>query len=291
MDTIQKAILFGGKAIVSVVNAKDLVQEAVSRQQTNDTASEILGRTLAIGAFLSSGIKGANIKLSVTIEGNGDCGKIIVAGETGGIVRGYVQNAQPKEFKNEEGKRDIARAIGNKGYITVVKDFGLKNPYVGRTEIVNGNFDSDFAYYFTVSEGLPSAVASGTVVENGKVDACGAIIVQPMPNCEEEYIVVLQDIVRNFTDFGEMIKNKSAEEIINEYFGHFECKMMPAIMPEFKCKCSDERMRNIIKALDKKDIEEILEQQGAVEIHCDFCNTYYTYTREQIKEIFEGKNE
>lgn len=289
MDTIQKAILFGGKAIVSVVNAKDLAQEAIEKQQTNDTAGEVLGRVLLIGAFLSSGIKGTNIKLSVTIDGGGKCGKIIVAGETGGVVRGYVENRNPEQVKLENGKNDISGAVGTNGYITVVKDFGLKNPYVGRTEIVNGSIDSDFAYYFTVSEGLPSAVASGAIVENGKVNACGAIIVQPMPNCEEEYIVILQDIVRNFTDFANAIKNNTAEEIIEQNFGHFECKMMPAITPKFECKCSDERMKNIIKALDKKDVEAILESQGVVEIHCDFCNTYYRYNKKQIEEIFEGK--
>lgn len=288
MDTIQKAILFGGKAIVSVVNAKDLAQKAIDLQKTNDVASEVLVRVLSIGAFLSSGIKGADIKLSVTVDGNGKCGKIIVAGETGGIVRGYVQNANPVVSKDQNGKYNISEAFGTKGYLTVVKDFGMKNPYVGRTEIVNGSIDSDFAYYFTVSEGLPSAVATGSIIKDGKVESCGAIIVQPMPNCEEEYIVMLQDIVRNFADFGKTLQEKTVEQIIEENFGHFECKLLPAILPEFRCKCSDERMKGIIRSIDKNELENILKTQGQVEIHCDFCNKYYRYDKNAVEEILRG---
>lgn len=285
MDTIQKAILFGGKAIVTVVNAKDLVQVAADKQQTNDQATEVLGRVLAIGAFISSGIKGTAMKVSININGDGKCGNIIVAGETGGIVRGFVQNRKPQIAKLENGNYDISDAIGKNGSITVIKDFGLKNPYVGKTQLVNGSIDSDFAYYFTSSEGLPTAISSGAIVENGKVLSCGAVIVQPMPNCEEEYIVMLQDIVRNFADFGKLIQSKTPEQIIDDNFGHFECKLMPAITPEFKCKCSEERMQNIIKGLDKKELEDILAKEGQIEIHCDFCNTYYRFDKNKINEI------
>ena len=156
---------------------------------------------------------------------------------------------------------------------------------MGKTQFVNGSIDSDFAYYFTTSEGLPTAVASGAVIKDGKVASCGAIIVQPMPNCEEEYVVVLQDIVRNFTNFGELIQSKTAEEIIEENFGHFECKLMPPVYPEFKCKCSEERMINIIKSLDKEEIKDILAKENKIEIHCDFCNKYYVFDAKRIKEI------
>lgn len=287
MDTIQKAILFGGKAIVTVVNAKDLVQVVKNKQQTNDAATEVLGRVLAIGAFISSGIKGTAMKVSISVNGDGKCGNIIVAGETGGIVRGFVQNRNPQINKLDNRKYDISEAIGENGSITVIKDFGLKNPYVGKTQLVNGSIDNDFAYYFTSSEGLPTAISSGAIVKNGKVLSCGAVIVQPMPNCEEEYIVMLQDIVRNFEDFGSLIQTKTPEQIIDDNFGHFECKLMPAITPEFKCKCSEERMQNIIKGLDKKELEDILAKEGQIEIHCDFCNTYYRFDKDKINEIIK----
>ena len=134
---------------------------------------------------------------------------------------------------------------------------------------------------------MPTAISSGAIVKNGKVLSCGAVIVQPMPNCEEEYIVMLQDIVRNFADFGSLIQTKTPEQIIDDNFGHFECKLMPAITPEFKCKCSEERMQNIIKGLDKKELEDILAKEGQIEIHCDFCNTYYRFDKDKINEIIK----
>lgn len=289
MDVIQKAILFGGKAIVSVVDARQLTQTAVDKQCTNDAAGEALGRVLAIGAFMSAGIKGADIRLSITIDGGGQCGKIIVAGQTGGVVRGFVQNRQPNVSRNENAKFDMSECVGCEGSITVIKDFGMKSPYVGKTQLVNGTIDSDFAYYFTTSEGLPSAVSSGAEVTDGVVQSCGCIIVQPMPNCEDEYIVVLQDIVRNFADFGSLIKQKTPEQIIEENFGHFDCKMLAPITPRFECQCSEERMKNIIRSLDKAELEDILAKENKVEIHCDFCNTNYVFEGTQIEQILADK--
>lgn len=286
MDTIQKAILFGGKAIVSVVDAKELVQKAIDAQETTDGAGEVLGRSLAMGAFLAAGIKGANIKMSMSIEGGGSLGKIIVAGRTGGVVRGFVENRKAILPLLDNGKYDISSGIGKDGYLTVIKDFGMKEPYVGRSAIVNGSLDTDFAYYLTVSEQLPSAIASGAVIKNGVVKSCGMIAVQPMPNCEEEIIFVLQDIVRNFTSFGDMLLDKSAIDIINDHFGHFECKMLEPIVPRFECQCSDERMRAVVKSLGKEDAMQLVKENGIIEIHCDFCNHYYRYDGKAVEEIF-----
>ena len=286
MDIIQKAILFGGKAIVSVVDAKDLANEAIKAQGTTGGASEVLARSLGFGSFLCAGIKGTNIKLSMAIEGDGSLGKIIVAGVSGGVVRGYVENRNAKLPLLENGKYDIASGIGTNGTISVIKDFGMKEPYVGKSAIVNGTLDTDLSYYLTVSEQLPSAVATGAIIEDGKVKSCGVIVVQPMPNCEEEYLVVLQDIVRNFADFGVLMTEKSVDEIIEENFGHFECKMLEPIYPFFQCMCSEERMNNVVKAIGLKEARQIVREDGRIEIHCDFCNKYYRYSKSQVELIF-----
>lgn len=287
MDCIRKAILFGGKAIVSVVSATDLSDKIIKKHGMNDGAAEVLCRILAIGAFLSAGIKGANIKMSLTVDGNGSLGKIIVAGESGGKVRGYVENKTAELPLSDNGKYDIAKGIGNRGYITVIKDFGMKEPYLGRTELVNGSLDADFAYYFTTSEQLPTAVATGAIINGVECKTCGAIIVQPMPNCDEDIITVLQDIVSNFNDVGNLMLTKEPDEIIKYYFGHFECKLLPEIYPEFECKCSEARMRNIVASLGKQEAEDIIKENGNINIHCDFCNTDYTYDAEEINKIFK----
>ncbi len=287
MDIIRKAILFGGKAIVSVVDAKQLANDAINAQGTTGGASEVLARSLAFGAFLSAGIKGTNIKLSISIEGDGSLGKIIVAGMSGGVVRGYVENRSAKLPLLQDGKYDIASGIGANGTISIIKDFGMKEPYMGKSMLVNGTLDADLAYYLTVSEQLPSAVASGAIIgEDGVAKSCGVIVVQPMPNCEDEYLVVLQDIVRNFTDFGQLMIDKTVDEIIEENFGHFECKMLEPIYPRFECQCSQERMDNVIRAIGLKEARQIVRQDGRIEIHCDFCNKYYRYTKSQVEAVF-----
>ena len=286
MDTIRKAILFGGKAIVSVISAKELSDKIIKKHGLIGGNAEVLSRLLSIGAFLSAGIKGANIKMSMTIDGNGSLGKIIVAGETGGKVRGYLENKDAVIPMLENGKFDVASGIGNQGYITVIKDFGMKEPYMGRTQLVNGSIDADFAYYFTISEQLPTAIATGAVIENGSCVSCGAVIVQPMPNCEDEIITILQDIVTNFTDVGELLKTKTPDEIIDDNFGHFECKLLPEITPQFECKCSNERMKTIIRSLGKDEAMDIIKENGSINIHCDFCNTDYCYDINDVKSIF-----
>ena len=287
MDIIRKAILFGGKAIVSVVDAKDLANDGIKAQGTSGGASEVLARSLAFGAFLSAGIKGTNIKLSISIEGDGSLGKIIVAGVSGGIVRGYVENRSAILPVLDNGKFDIASGIGTNGTISVIKDFGMKEPYVGKSSLVNGTLDADLSYYLTVSEQLPSAVASGAIIaDDGTVKSCGVIVVQPMPNCEEEYLFVLQDIVRNFADFGQLMIDKSVDEIIEENFGHFECKMLEPINPRFECQCSKERMDNVVRAIGLKEARQIVRLDGRIEIHCDFCNKYYRYNKSQVESLF-----
>lgn len=287
MDIIRKAILFDGKAIVSVVSAKDLSDKIIKKHDLKDGSAEVLARILAIGAFLSAGIKGANIKMSLTVDGDGSLGKIIVAGENGGKVRGFVQNQNIDIPKLDNGRYDVSKGIGKKGFITVIKDFGMKEPYVGRTELVNGSLDADFAYYFTVSEQLPTALASGAVICGNECQSCGAIIVQPMPNCNDEIITVLQDIVSNFTDVGRMLLEKTPDEIINDNFGHFECKLLPEIYPEFECKCSDEKMQMIIKSLGESEALDIIKENKYINIHCDFCNTDYTYNVDDVNKIFK----
>lgn len=284
MDTITKAMLFGGSALVSVIDAKDIAKDVMRLHKPSKLAGSVLARTLAMTAFMSAGFKGVGLKMSVAIEGDGALGKIIACGKTGGVVRGYIENKDVTIDDCDE-KLAIAKGIGM-GNMTVIKDFGMKDPYVGKCELLKSDIDSDFAYYFTASEQLPSAVASGCVIENGKVLSCGAIIVQPMPNCDEEKIFILEDIVSNFTDFGAMLKEKSAQEIIDFYFGHFECKTIDVTYPKYECICSKERMDKIVRSLGYDEAKAIVHDQGQIEIHCDFCNEYYRYDMQSVNKLF-----
>lgn len=281
-DSITKAMLFNGKAIVSIIDIKDIADYACKCQKLTAIGGTALARVLAYTAFLSAGMKGTAIKLSITFDGDGDFGKIITAGSTGGLVRGYVEN-------RDANPETIAKGIGA-GSLSVIKDFGLKDPYNGRVELARSDIDSDFAYYFNISEQLNTACISGAVFDNDSCKCAGAIIVQSMPNCDEETLFVLEDIVsNNFGNVTELLQNKTPEEIIDYNFGHFDCKIIDVIHPLYKCTCSHERVESMVKALGRSEAEDIIRDNGTIEVHCEFCNTYYRFGKKDLDKLFGSR--
>ncbi|MDE6276005.1 MAG: Hsp33 family molecular chaperone HslO [Clostridia bacterium] len=280
---IKRAILFGGKAIVSVLDTTTTVNDAIKIHGYSSSVAAAMGKALTMTAFMSAGFKGAGNKLTLIIDGNGEGGKMVLCGDFGAKVRGYIQN--PKAC---EGRQvSVSDIVGKSGYLNVIKDFGLKEPYNGLSQIVNGNIDEDFAYYFTTSEQLPSAVALGVKMQDGKCVKAGGIIVQPMPNCSEEEIFILQDIVSNFTDVATLLSEKSAAEIVDFYFGHFEISHLPDIYEEYKCSCSKRRIEEMLLTLGKKEALDIVETQGQIQVGCEFCNSKYVFTKEDVQRMFK----
>ncbi len=280
---IKRAILFGGKAIVSVMDTTSTVQKAIKIHGFSAPVAVAMGKALTIAAFMSAGFKGANNKLTLILDGDGEGGKMVLCGDFGAKVRGYIQN--PKACEGRQAS--VSDVVGKNGSLSVIKDFGLKEPYNGLSQIVNGNIDEDFAYYFTTSEQLPSAVALGVKMQDNVCVKAGGIVVQPMPNCSEEEIFILQDIVSNFTDVASLLSEKSAQEIIDFYFGHFEISHLPDIYEEYKCSCSRHRIEEMLLTLGKKEALEIIEAQGQIQVGCEFCNTKYLFTKEDIQRMFE----
>ncbi|MEG1509506.1 MAG: Hsp33 family molecular chaperone HslO [Clostridia bacterium] len=285
MNTISKAILFGGKAIVTALDTKDMVQKAIDLHKTSDLASCVLGRMLTMTTFMSSGFKSEQNKLSVGIDTSAIAGRVIVSSEYGGNVRGYIENKDIM-LPLVNGKQDIIGAIGKEGILTVIKDFNMKEPYNCKSGLLRGDIASDFAFYFTMSEQLPTAISLAVDVKDGKCLASGGIIVQPMPNCDEGILVVLEDIVNNFKDYEKLLTKFSTEEIIDQNFGHFEIKFLPQLHPEYKCRCSKESIKNLICGLGKKEAYSILEEQGKIEVLCQYCSANYTFNKEDIDDIF-----
>lgn len=280
---IKRAILFGGKAIVSVLDTTKLVADAADIHGFSDSVARAMGKALTMTAFMSGNFKGTANKLTIIIDGNGLGGKAVLCGDYGAKVRGYIENPRASLDKDVS----VSEIIGKEGYLNIIKDFGLKEPYNGLSHLVNGNIDEDFAYYFTVSEQLPSAVALGVDFKDGKCKKAGGVIIQPMPNCSEDEIVILEDIARNFTDVPALLENTGAQGIIDYYFGHFEIKQLPDIREEYKCSCSRERIAAMLLTLGKKEAFDIAEKEGKIEVGCEFCNTKYVFDKEDLKRLFE----
>ena len=278
MDTIKRAMLFDGKAIVDVLDTTEIVQEAINFHNLTDDAAKALGRVLTIGAFISSGFKSRGNKLTIIVDGQGSGGKMVVTADTGAIVRGYIQN--PKAMG------DVKGVVGKNGYINVIKDFGLKEPYNGLSEIMVGDIAMDFAYYFTKSEQLPSAISLDIDVKGGVCKKAAGIIVQPMPNCTEDIIVILEDIVNQMKNIATIVEEKTLQGVIDFYFGHFPMKQLDDINPKYVCSCSKDKVSQMLITLGKDELMNIIKEHGQIEVGCQFCNKKYKYSKEDIEGFF-----
>lgn len=290
MDTITKAMVFDGQVLVSVIKINDIVNIIKDKLNLSNTAITALGRTMTMGAFIASGLKNEKDKFSITINGGGPLGNIVIAGTSDLRLRGYVSNPQCDVPLKENGKIDVGFAVGKEGNITVIKDMGLKEPYVGVSQLISGEIGEDFAYYYMTSEQQPSAIALGVLIENNKAVGAGGIVIQTMPGCKDHIITVLEDIMTKFTNISSKLKDKEPIEIFNEEFSHFEHKILSEMHPKFECICSEERMKNIIRNLSPNECFEILKVDRKMEIKCHFCNSVYKYTAEEVINIRNNKD-
>ena len=278
MDTIKRAMLFDGKAIVDVLDTTEIVQKAINYHKLSDDAAKALGRVLTIGAFISSGFKGIGNKLTIIVDGKGNGGKMVVTADVGSVVRGYIQN--PKAMG------DIKDVVGKNGYINVIKDFGMKEPYNGLSEIVIGDIAMDFAYYFTKSEQLPSAISLDIDVKNGVCKKAAGIIVQPMPNCTDEIIVILEDIVNQMKNIASIVEEKTLQGVIDFYFAHFPMEQLEDVHPKYECSCSKDKVSQMLMTLGKEELNSIIQEHGQIEVGCQFCDKKYTFSKEDIDNLF-----
>lgn len=286
MDIFKRFMLFDKTVLVSVISARGIVDEAIKLHKLSRTASAALGRTLIVGAFMAEQLKSPRHKLSITVNGGGGLGRIVVAGDYGCKVRGYVENPAFELPLNAKGKLDVGGAVGRDGYISVIKDLGLKEPYAGRSALVDGEIANDFAYYFTASEQQPSAVALGVLVDGGGCVAAGGIIMQIMPGCSDNTITVIEDIATNFTAVSSLMKDYTADEIIEKYFGHFDIYALPDILPVYKCNCNKDKIERTVLSLGREEAFDILNTEGKLELVCQFCGKKYDFDKTMLEELF-----
>lgn len=287
MGKIVKGIIFGGKARVAVIDIKDIVNEEIALHNMSPLAAAALGRAMTAGAYISNNLKSAGATFSVTINGNGPLGGIVVAGNGENVIRGYVGNPDIELPLNSNSHLDVGGAVGTDGYITVIKDLGLKDPYVGRCQLISGEIAEDFTKYLYSSEGIRSAVALGVRVDKAGCVSAGGVIVEALPDIEEPMLFMLEDIMTNFVNVSEVLAEKSAEEIFDFYFGHLNSEVFPVEEVMLRCTCSEERTKKTLRALGKKECEEILEEVGKVEMVCPFCDTKYNFSREEIERLWD----
>ena len=287
-DILLRIIDNDQKIRVFAAETTELAEAARRRHELSPIATAALGRTLTAGAMMGAMLKNSRDKLTIQIKGEGPLGGIIVASNSQAKVKGYVYNPEVYLPPNQYGKLDVGGAVGKNGYMNVIRDLGLKEPYIGYVPLVSGEIGEDLSFYFLKSEQTPAIVALGVLVEKtGEVIASGGFIVQVMPDVEDAIIEKLENNLKDLKSVTTYLsEGKRIKEIVEKVTGNPKMQVLETIKPEYICDCSRERMEKAIITLGEKELNDILESQGKVEIECHFCRNKYTFDRHHISELF-----
>ncbi len=284
MDKLIKFMSHVDMVKISCVETTELVEKARKIHGLNPTPSAALGRTLTMGVLMGTMMKNETDKLTIQILGDGPAGQILVCCNNKGEVKGYVTNPLAEAPLNEDGKLNVSGIIG-KGTLNVIKDIGLKEPYSGSVPLQTGEIAEDFAYYYAMSEQIPSAVALGVLVDkDGSVKKAGGYVLQVMPDTPEQIIKLIENRIKESQPITQMLENMSLEEIATYISDDLNTYMVEEINPKYKCDCSRERMEKALISIGKKDILELAEDEKT-ELVCHFCNTKYEFTKEEIMNL------
>jgi molecular chaperone Hsp33 len=286
-DYIIRATAANGSIRAFAADTTHLVEEARKAHGMYPVSSAALGRALTAAAMMSIDLKGEKDKLSITINGEGPLGSIVVIANSQGKVKGYAHNPFVDLSLNAEGKLDVAAAVGKNGRLTVIKDYHMKSPYVGQTELVTGEIAEDLAYYYTVSEQQPSAVGLGVLVNpDGSVKAAGGFIVQPLPDAPDEVISHIEEKLARIASVSLLIEQgKTPEEILSELLDPYDIKVNGYIEPLYQCDCSRQRLESVIISLGSEEIKDIIEEEGKAEVTCHYCNKKYAFSCSELENL------
>lgn len=272
-----------------------LVQKAHDAHNTSNVATAALGRLLTGGVIMGSMLKNETDVMTLQVECAGPIKgmTVTVGGEKDGCInaKGYCINPDVEPPLIENGKLDVGGALGA-GFLNVIKDMGLKEPFAGQTELVTGEIAEDLTYYFATSEQTPSAVALGVLMapEGGQVLCAGGLIVQLLPFAPDDVITKLEEKISTMGPITEMLKNGlSPEQILEHLFSDMGLKINDRVETDFKCDCSKEKVSKAIMSIEAKDIEEMIADNKPIEVNCHFCNTTYSFTPAELAILLKNK--
>ena len=287
MDNIKRFLAYNGRINIVCVSTTELVEEARKVHDLSPLATAALGRTLTMASIIASGLKGEKDTVTLQIKGNGPIGTIVAVSDSKVRTRGYVANPGIELPLRKDGKLNVGAAVGNEGYVYVIKDIGLKEPYVGMSKIVSGEIAEDFANYFYISEQKNSAVALGVLVDKNGVRSAGGYIVTAMPDATEDDLFILENRIKEAKSVSQMLdENMSLEEIAKDITGDENIQTVEdGIVPKYECTCNKEKMENALVSIGKEELEKIIVEDKKAELVCNFCNKKYEFSEEELKKI------
>ncbi len=285
-DYLVRATAADAQVRAFAVTARDTVETARAAHDTSPVMTAALGRLLCAGAMMGSMMKGEADILTLQVQGDGPAGGLTVTADSKGRVKGYAVNPQVILPPNSQGKLDVGGAVGT-GTLRVIKDLGLKEPYVGQTQLQTGEIAEDLTYYFAASEQVPSSVGLGVLMEkNNTVKQAGGFIVQLMPFAEEKVIEKLEANLSRIHSVTKLLEDgNSPEQILGILLEGMDMEILSDMPVEFYCNCSRERVAKALYSIGKKEMDEMIRDGEPIEVKCHFCNTAYQFSVEDLIQI------
>lgn len=288
-DEIIKFLAYDGRISIVCTNTTYLVENARNTHDLSPVATAALGRVLTVSAMMAVNMKQNNDKLTVQIKGNGPIGNIVVVSDNTPKIKGYVENPFVDLPLKNNGKLDVGSAVGKEGFLNIIKDIGLKEPYIGMVPLVSGEIAEDFTNYFYTSEQTRSAVSLGVLVGKDGVISSGGYIVSAMPDATEEQLFILENRIKEAKQISKMIQeNMSLIEIAKDITGDENIKIIKEdIIPKYECDCSKEKFEKALISMGKEEIHNIIKTQESIETVCHFCNKKYNFNKNELEKIIE----
>ena len=288
MGMIYRAVGGNDFIKISVIEGRDIVERARAIHNLTPTASAALGRTLCATAIMGNLMKEENASVTVRINGGGPIGSVVAVSDHLGNVRGYVDDPGCDLPVRQDGKLDVGGAVGRDGLLTVSKDIGLKEPYIGSTELVSGEIAEDFTRYYVESEQVPAACGLGVLVDTDcTIKAAGGFLVQLMPGAPDGLIEKLEDNIFYMDTLTTILAEDGPEEIIAQVMKGLDPRLLETAPAEYRCPCSRERVGAALRSIGREALTELAASPEAVDVGCQFCGKHYAFPAEELTAMAE----
>lgn len=290
MDYMVRATAANAQIRAFAVTSRELVEKARQTHNTSPVITAALGRLLSGAVMMGAMLKGERDLLTIQVSGDGPVKGMTVTADSLGNVKGYAVEPQVMLPPSRAGKLDVGGAVG-KGSLRVIKDMGLKEPYVGQTDLQTGEIADDLTYYFAVSEQVPSSVGLGVLMEkDNTVKQAGGFLIQLMPFAEDEVIDRLEENLKNFSTVTAVLEEgKTPEEMLSMLLDGLDMIVTDRSDIRFCCNCSRQRVEKALISIGKKELQEMIEEGKEIEVNCHFCNTVYSFSVEELKQLRENR--
>lgn len=292
MDKLVRCISDDGTLIMMAADTTEMIETAQEIHKPSAVVSAALGRLLTASSLMGSMLKGEDDSVTLRLNGGGPVGSVIAVSDSNGNTRGYVSNPIVEIPLNQKGKLDVAGAVGTDGSLTVMKDLGLKEPYVGQVPIISGEIAEDITSYYAISEQTPSVCALGVLVNPDlTIKAAGGFFIQLLPTALDDTIDAVERCIKDIPPVTKMIADgMTPEEICKSVLKEFNLEVLDSSKPEYKCNCSKERVKKALISTGKEALEE-MSQDESTEVTCHFCNKAYKFTSHEIKKLISSATE